>query len=93
MKEECIKDLLDKYKAGKTSTEEELYLQNNSDELNREHKDVFNYISNSKIKSPENLNSDQWNIFELKQKHNKRNRYTILSIAASIIVVVSCFFL
>ena len=89
MNEERIKDLLDKYKAGETTSNEELYLQNNSNELHREHHDMFTYIGKSKIKAPENFNREQWKIFELKQKQKRINRYSMVSIAASIIVVVS----
>ena len=91
MKEEHINHLISKYKAGETSKQEELYLQHHSENLEHEQKDMFKYIHEHKTHAPSNFNEDQWKIFQLRQKQRKINRYSIISVAASLIVVVTLF--
>jgi hypothetical protein len=89
MKEERINTLTSKYKAGETSRQEELYLQKNSTKIENAQKDIFRYIQHHKKKAPRDFNEKQWQIFELKQKRRKIRRYSIISVAASVLIVVS----
>lgn len=91
MKEERIKELINKYKAGTTSTEDEVELQHNYEKLEPTHKHIFRFIQQQKTKAPQHFNEEQWQIFERKQKGLKAKRYAWISVAASIVLVVSLF--
>jgi len=91
MKEEPINQLIHKYKAGETSKQEELYLQDNSEKLTDEDKGIFRYIHEHKTRAPLHFNEDQWKLFQIRRKQRKIKRYSIISVAASLIIVVTLF--
>jgi len=91
MKEERIKEMISNYKSGKASIEEERYLQQHAEHLEQHENGLFTYIRDRKISAPSDFNAKQWEIFERKQNQRKINRYSVLAVAASILVLVGFF--
>ena len=66
MKEETIKNLIEKYQSGTSSLEEESFL---FDHINDEDSSISlwsDFVKNNKKEAPENFNNEQWKSFEKK---------------------------
>jgi hypothetical protein len=92
MKEETIKNLIEKYKKGETSLSEEKELFNSVNETRSEIANLSQFIKNNQIKTPENLNEKLWKSFDEKRIKNNKFRIGIYSSAASILLMVSLYF-
>lgn len=100
-----IKTLLEKYYSGDTSIEEEKILKNyfERDDINDEFiadKDIFmfNIHEKSNLDSIPDISNQIWSNIEnhekvIKNKKKKSINYTILRVAASVIIIVGSFFL
>lgn len=91
MKEETIKNRIEKYKNGETSLEEDKFLFDEVDENQLEMKLLSDFVKENKVKIPANLNDRLWKSFD--EKTAKKNRFKIgfFSAAASIVLVLSLF--
>ena len=92
MKEETIKNRIEKYKNGETSLKEEKRLFNEVDENQSEIKILAGFVEENKIETPYNLNDKLWNSFEKKTAKKNRFKIGIFSAAASILLLVSLYF-
>lgn len=91
MKEEHIKSLKEKYKAGLTSLEEEDFLFKKSYQYDEEIKSISSFISEYKIETPKNLNENLWSSFESKISTKKLITPLGWIAAASIILIFSLY--
>jgi hypothetical protein len=92
MKEETIKNRIEKYKNGETSLKEEEQLFNEVDENQSEIKILAGFVEENKIETPYNLNDKLWSSFEEKTAKKNRFKIGIFSAAASILLLVSLYF-
>ncbi|WP_339882121.1 hypothetical protein [Polaribacter vadi] len=92
MKEETIKNRIEKYKNGETSLKEEKRLFDEVDENESEIKILAGFVEENKIETPYNLNDKLWNSFEKKTAKKNRFKIGIFSAAASILLLVSLYF-
>ncbi|MDB2385231.1 hypothetical protein N9V96_02035 [Polaribacter sp.] len=91
MKKEDIKNLVDKYEAGKTNLNEENFLFGHKNIENTNDDILFNFIKNNKKESPNNLNEKLWDNFEIQQKTKKKRNIAIFSAVASVALIVTLF--
>ncbi|MFK8060764.1 MAG: hypothetical protein AB8B78_11825 [Polaribacter sp.] len=89
MKEEHIKNLIEKYKSGTTSLEEEKVLFESDVILDESIQKISTFIKNNKKKSPDNFNEKLWESFEEKTKKPNRFQIGLWAAAASILLLVS----
>ena len=92
MKEETIKNRIEKYKNGETSLKEEKRLFDEVYENESEIKILAGFVEENKIETPYNLNDKLWNSFEKKTAKKNRFKIGIFSAAASILLLVSLYF-
>lgn len=92
MKEETIKNRIEKYKNGETSLKEEKRLFDEVGENESEIKILAGFVEENKIETPYNLNDKLWNSFEKKTAKKNRFKIGIFSAAASILLLVSLYF-
>ena len=92
MKEETIKNRIEKYKNAETSLKEEKRLFDEVGENESEIKILAGFIEENKIETPYNLNDKLWNSFEKKTAKKNRFKIGIFSAAASILLLVSLYF-
>ena len=92
MKEETIKNRIEKYKNGETSLKEEKRLFDEVGENESEIKILAGFVEENKIEIPYNLNDKLWNSFEKKTAKKNRFKIGIFSAAASILLLVSLYF-
>lgn len=92
MKEERIKNLIEKYKSGESSLKENEFLFDNVDESNPEMKSLSSFIYQHKKSAPNNFNDKLWESFEKRNiKFNRNKKIKVLSIAASVILLVTLY--
>lgn len=92
MKGNHIEKLVEKYESGESTTKEEKYLTEHIDEASPEIKSWFQFIKQHKTNAPDDLNEKLWEKFESKTNTNRKLVITVLSMAASVVLVVSLFF-
>ena len=91
MKEETIKNLIEKYQSGTSSLEEESFL---FDHINDEDSSISlwsDFVKNNKKEAPENFNNEQWKSFEKKIEKKKYFKIGFWSAAASIVLILSIY--
>lgn len=91
MNEETIKNIIQKYKAGESSLDEEKILFNSVKKTEESIQTWASFVKKSRIISTENLNEKLWKSFEKKTKKLNKFRLGILSAAASIALIFSIF--
>jgi hypothetical protein len=91
MKEETIKSLIEKYKLGTSSLQEEEFLFNNTSESDTGIKTWSTFVKNHKKEAPENFNNTLWESFEKRNIKNNKFRIGVLSAAASIVLIISLY--
>ncbi|MDX6747377.1 hypothetical protein SHK09_11285 [Polaribacter sp. PL03] len=91
MREENIKNLIDKYKLGTSSLKEEQFLFDNVDktDIGIEASSVF--VKMNKKEIPDSFNDKLWDSFEEKTIKNSHFRYHFLAVAASILLIVTLY--
>jgi len=92
MSEENIKNLIDKYKSGISSLEEELMLFDNVDESQPEIKTWASFVKKNKKVAPDNFNDDLWQTFDKKTSKSKQFKIGLISAAASVLLICTLFF-
>ena len=92
MKEETIKNRIEKYKNGETSLKEEEQLFKNVGENQPGIEVLSDFVKENKINIPPNLNDKLWKSFEEKTTKNNRFKIGFFSAAASILLLVSLYF-
>jgi hypothetical protein len=91
MKEETIKSLIEKYKSGTSSLQEEELLFDNASESDDGIKTWSTFVKNHKNEAPENFNNTLWESFEKRKNRIQRFRIGVLSAAASVLLIVAFF--
>ncbi|KGL61822.1 hypothetical protein [Polaribacter sp. Hel1_85] len=87
MNEEHINNIIKKYKAGKSSLQEEAFLFENVGESETEIKSIAAFVKQQKKIAPKNLNKDLWTSFEKRTNKNKKLKTFFISAAASIVLI------
>jgi hypothetical protein len=91
MKEETMNRLIEKYKNGETSLQEEETLFKHVKEDQTALKILGNFRINNQIKTPHNLNERLWESFDKKKGKNNSFKIGFFSVAASIVLLVSLY--
>jgi hypothetical protein len=91
MSEENSNDIIQKYKSGTSSLEEEKLLFNSAEKMEEPLKKLSSFVKQNQKKIPENLNDTLWESFEEKTKKSNKFKIGILSAAASIALIFSLF--
>lgn len=91
MKEDEISKLIEKYKEGESTLEEEQFLLDHVDESEPSLKLWSTYMKNNKIEVPKHFNDSLWKSFE-KQKTKRRKMFIgTIAAAASVLLLISLF--
>ena len=91
MKEEHIKNIIEKYKLGTSSLEEEKTLLESDVIVDEPIRNLSTFIKNNKKEAPDNFNQKLWESFNKKIKKPNTFRLRLFSAAASIALIVSIF--
>ncbi len=91
MNEETIKNIIEKYKAGASSLEEEKRLLHSAKKMEQPLKKWFDFVKLNQNKIPKNFNDSLWESFEAKTKKTQKRKVGLWSVAASITLVLSLF--
>lgn len=92
MNEEIIKNIIEKYKAGESSLQEEKKLFNTAKKMEEPLKKWSFFVKHNQKHIPENLNEKLWKSFEEKIKKPNKLKIGLFSTAASIALIFSLFF-
>lgn len=92
MKDENLKNLIDKYENGQSSLNEEKILHDQTDEINPEMKPWSEFVNNHKAKVPEEFNEELWEKFEPKTNTTRKLFISIASVAATVLLIVTLYF-
>ena len=91
MKEEKIERLIEKYKEGNSTLNEEQFLFDHVKDSELSLEAWFTFVKNNKRVTPNNFNDTLWESFQNK-KIGKRKRFVrIISAAASVILLISIY--
>ncbi len=91
MSEENINNLIDKYKAGKSTLKEEAFLFEHVNESHTEIQSIANFVKENKRNAPNHFNDKLWESFDKKQTQAKRIKLGFFSVAASIVLLVTLY--
>ena len=91
MKDESIKNFIEKYKSGTSSLEEEIFLFDSKKVTNSSIQMIFSFIKKNKKEAPQNFNDKMWMSFDKKTKKMNQFRIGLLSTAASIVLLLSIY--
>ncbi|WP_439133009.1 hypothetical protein [Polaribacter sp.] len=91
MNEETIKNIIEKYKAGASSLEEEKRLLQSAKKMEHPLKKWFDFVKLNQNKIPENFKDTLWESFEAKTKKTQKLKVGLWSVAASITLILSLF--
>jgi len=91
MKEDEIEKLVEKYKKGDSTLNEENILFNNAKNLESSFERWSTFVKNNKTKAPKDFNNTLWESFQNKKTRKRRGFIRIFSAAASVIVLISIF--
>lgn len=92
MKEENINNLIEKYRSGTTSLEEEQFLLENVNKLDAAIEASSVFIKMNKKEIPDNFNDKLWDSFEPKIKTKHKYSYKIFGAVASVAIFVTLAF-
>ncbi|MCL7764054.1 hypothetical protein MPF19_11545 [Polaribacter sp. Z014] len=91
MKEENIKNILEKYKSGKSTLKEETFLFDNVDDSETGIKAWSSFVKKNKKVVPDNFNDDSWQSFDKKTTKNNRFKIGLMSAIASILLLSTLY--
>lgn len=91
MKEELMNNLIEKYKSGLTSLEEEKTLFDSDAITDKSIQKLVTFIKKTKKQAPENFNEKLWVSFEEKTKKPNKYRIGLISAAASLALILSIY--
>ena len=89
MNQEEINKLLELYEQGLSSSEEESILREKLGHDRNESFPWFTYLNNKKIKTPKDIEAQVWKSIQVHEKRKSRFGVKVLSIAASIALLIS----
>ncbi|WP_228850381.1 hypothetical protein [Aegicerativicinus sediminis] len=89
MKEDNINRLIERYKSGETSLEEEKILFEEEFTSDDSIKKWIEFAKRQKQSTPENFNDTLWESFQKKKQGSARMFATVISVAASIILLLT----
>lgn len=89
MKESKLKKLLEVYKAGETTLEEERFLFEQAKDAEPSWEAWSTFVKNNKIGTPKDLNDSLWESFEPKTRGRRKKVVVMLSVAATVLVLVA----
>ncbi|WP_455168739.1 hypothetical protein [Aegicerativicinus sediminis] len=89
MKEDNINRLIERYKSGETSLEEEKILFEEEFTSDDSIKKWIAFANKQKQSTPENFNDTLWESFQKKKQGRARMFATVISVAASIILLLT----
>ncbi|MEM6894487.1 MAG: hypothetical protein AAF554_12410 [Bacteroidota bacterium] len=89
MKESKLKKLLERYKAGETTLEEERLLFEETEDSEPSWVAWSTFVKNNKIEPPKDLNDRLWESFEPKTHSRRKKVIAMLSAAATVLVLVA----
>lgn len=90
MKEEHIKNLIEKYKSGRSSLEDEKHLFDKV-ETEVSIKKLAFFVKKTKREIPKNFNEKLWESFEKRTIKKNKFRIGIISSAATILVIITLY--
>ena len=91
MKEAEFKKIVEKYKEGDSSLDEEKLLFNHAD-FSDEGLDAWSaYVNGNKTETPKDFNETLWESFQNKKTRKRRVFAKIASVAASVVLLISLF--
>ena len=91
MSEESINNIIEKYKAGTSSLDEEKTLFNSKDNTEESIKLWSLFVKKNKLNAPKNLNEKLWDSFEKKDNIYNKNKIWLYSAVATIALLVSVY--
>ncbi len=86
-----IEKLTEKYEAGASTLSEEKFLLDNAENLKTTIRPWFKFIKLNKKEAPLNFNESLWESIQTRRIKKRRFTIGIMSMAASIIILVSVF--
>ncbi len=91
MKEDEFEKLVEKYKEGDSTLNEENILFNNAKNSESSLELWSTFVKNNKTKAPKDFNNTLWESFQNKKTRKRRGSIRTLSVAASVILLISLF--
>jgi hypothetical protein len=91
MKEDEIERLIEKYKEGNSTLNEEQFLFDNAKNSKPSLEAWSTFVKNNKIETPKNFNDILWESFQNKKIRKSKRLLGIISVAASVILLISFF--
>ncbi|MEM6318428.1 MAG: hypothetical protein AAF960_12215 [Bacteroidota bacterium] len=91
MKRDEREKLIAKYREGISTLEEENFLFNNAVHSEPSLEAWSLFVKNNKIEAPENFNDSLWISFQNKKVKKRRRFISVLSAAASVLLIISFF--
>lgn len=91
MKEDEIEKLVEKYKKGDSTLNEENILFNDAKNLEPSFELWSTFVKNNKIVTPKNFNDTLWESFQNKKSRKRKIVTLIMSAAASVLLLISLF--
>ncbi|MDD2550412.1 MAG: hypothetical protein PHD00_10005 [Bacteroidales bacterium] len=89
MKEGEVKRLIEKYKEGNTTLNEEQFLFDNAQNSESSFEVWASFVRNNKTEAPKNFNDTLWESFQNKRIRRRKILVGIMSAAASAILLIS----
>lgn len=91
MKEGDFEKLIEKYKEGNTTLKEEKKLFNNAQNLDPSFAAWSTFVRKNKTETPKEFNDALWKSFENKKTGKRKILWSIVAIAASILLIFSIY--
>ena len=91
MKDNEFKKLVEKYKEGDSTLKEENSLFNNAGKSEPSLEAWSTFVNINKTETPQDFNDKLWKSFQNKKARKRRRIISVLSAAASILILVSIF--
>ncbi|TGV00490.1 hypothetical protein [Flavivirga rizhaonensis] len=91
MKEDKIERLIEKYKEGNSTLNEEQFLFDNAKNSEPSLEAWTTFVKNNKKETPKNFNDILWESFQNKKIRKRKIFFGIMSAAASVILLISLF--
>ncbi len=91
MKEDRLDKLIEKYRQGNTSLEEEQILFENANDINPSLEAWSDFVLRNKVSTTSDFNQQQWASFQKKTTKKPMKTIGILSAAASIVLIMTMY--
>ena len=91
MKEHKTERLIKKYKEGESTLNEEQFLFDSTENLDPSLEAWSTFVKSNKTETPEDLNEILWESFQNKKNKKRKLFISIMSTAASVILLISLF--